>query len=119
MYIAKKDAFRPGEQIGALITGWRGYDDINRNAVGVRWRTDFDWNWWQDPSGKKRDAYKKQELDEYKRRVYTHHNEIDTSKVCTTEELATMFHLPGRVAATPSLARIPSKRAEPPSNLPT
>lgn len=118
-YIAKKDAFRPGEQIGALITGWRGYDDINRNAVGVRWRTDFDWNWWQDPSGKKRDHYKKQELDEYKRRVYTHHNEIDAPKVCTTEELATMFHLPGKVAATPSLARIPSKRAEPPANLPT
>ncbi len=119
MYIAKKESFKPGEQIGAIITGWRGYDDLNRNAIGIRWRTDFDWNWWQDPSGKKREHYKEQELDEYKRRVYTHHNESDTPKVCTTEELATMFHLPGKVATTPSLSRIPSKRAEPPSNLPT
>ncbi len=118
MYIAEKSAFKPGEQLGALITGWRGYDDVNRNSIGVRWRTDFDWNWWQDPSGKLREAYKEQELDEYKRRAYTHHNKIDTPKVMTTEELATMFHLPGKVATTPSLARIPSKRAEPPANLP-
>jgi hypothetical protein len=119
MYIAEADIYNPGERIGPLITGWRSYDDLNRNAIGVRWRTDFDWNWWQDPSGKKREAYKKQELDEYKRRYYTHQSKLDEPKVCTTEEIATMFHLPGRVASTPSLGRIPSKRAEAPSNLPT
>ncbi len=36
----------------------------------------------------------------------------------TVEELATIFHFPGKVATTPTLGRIPSKRAEPPSNLP-
>ena len=118
MYIAKKEVFNPGERVGAIITGWRGYDDLNRNAIGVRWRTDFDWNWWQDPTERKRFALKKEELHEYKRRAYTHHNPLDTPKVMTTEELATIFHLPGKVANTPTLARIPSKRAEPPANLP-
>ncbi|MCF7816055.1 MAG: hypothetical protein K9M10_01060 [Candidatus Pacebacteria bacterium] len=118
MYIAQKDAFAPGEKIGAIITGWRAYDDLNRNAIGVRWRTDFDWNWWQDPHGHHADMLKKQELDEYKRRVYTSQSSKDGEKVFTTEELATIFHFPGKVAFTPSLARIPSKRAEPPSNLP-
>ena len=118
MYIGKNEVFNPGERLGTLITGWRSYDDLNRNAIGVKWRTDFDWNWWQDPSGRKKEALKKQELDEYKRRTYTNHNKNDKTKVMTTEELATMFHIPGKVASTPTLARIPSKRAEPPSNLP-
>jgi hypothetical protein len=38
--------------------------------------------------------------------------------VMTTEELATLFHIPGQVATTPTLERIPSKRGEPPANLP-
>jgi hypothetical protein len=118
MYIAKNEAFNPGERIGALITGWRSYDDLNRNSIGPRWRTDFDWPWWQDPSGHKRVHLKEAELKEYKRRAYTSYNKIDGPKVMTVEELATIFHLPGKVAVTPTLARIPSKRAEAPSNLP-
>jgi hypothetical protein len=118
LYIGKKGSFFPGERIGAFITGWRSYDDQNRNSIGFRWRTDFDWNIWQDPSGAIRKAYKEQELDEYKRRAYTYHSHADTPKVMTVEELATIFHLPGRVAMTPSLGRIPSKRGEAPPNLP-
>jgi len=118
MYIAESDKYLVGERVPGMITAWRSYDDLNRNAIGVRWRTDVDWPWWQDRHGHHRAAYKKQELDEYKRRVYTHQNHSDDYKVMTTEELATIFHLPGKVAFTPSLARIPSKRAEPPANLP-
>jgi hypothetical protein len=102
-----------------MITAWRSFDDINRNMIAVRWRTDFDWNWWQDPSGKRKWHLKEHELEHYKRRYYESYNHYDGTKVMTTEELATIFHFPGKVAATPSLARIPSKRSEPPSNLPT
>jgi hypothetical protein len=119
MYIAKTEAFLPGERIGALITGWRSYDDLNRNTIGVRWRTDFDWNWWQDPKGRRKMAMKRRELNEYKSRDYYPYTKADTTNVFTTEELATIYHFPGKVATTPSLGRIPSKRAEPPSNLPT
>ncbi len=38
--------------------------------------------------------------------------------ILSTEELATLFHLPGRVAETPTFERIESKKAEAPGNLP-
>lgn len=118
MYIAKSEVFNPGEKIAVMLSGWKSYEDLNRNSIGPRWRTDFDWNWWQDPKGKRAKHLKKEELNEYKRRTYTHHNENDDTKVMTTEELATVFHIPGKVVTTPTLSRIPSKRSEPPSNLP-
>ena len=118
MYIAKSENFLPGERIGPLITCWRAFDDLNRNSIGFKWRTDFDWNWWQDPSGKKRRMYKKLEFEDYRKRVYNRRKPGDTPHVFTTEELATIFHLPGKVATTPTLARIPSTRGEAPANLP-
>lgn len=117
MYIAEKQAFN-GDRIGALSGCWRTFDDNNRNMIGVRWRTDTDWPWWQDRKKATTTAMKKQELNEYKRRAFTKQNAGDGAKVFTTEELATLFHLPGKVAFTPTLQRIPSKRAEAPGNLP-
>ena len=38
--------------------------------------------------------------------------------ILSTEELATIFHFPGNVSATPTLAKIASKKSEPPANLP-
>ncbi|MBI4114229.1 MAG: hypothetical protein HY445_00105 [Candidatus Niyogibacteria bacterium] len=38
--------------------------------------------------------------------------------ILTTEELATLFHFPGRTAETPTLERIESRKGEPPPNLP-
>ena len=118
MYIATPDKFRIGDRAPQMITAWRPYEDLNRNAISVRWRTDYDWNWWQDPSGHRRAHLKYAELDEYKRRAYDPKSHLDPWKIMTTEELATIFHIPGKVALTPSLARIPSKRTEAPSNLP-
>ena len=123
MYIATVDSFKISDQVPAMITMLKAFDDLNRNSIGVRWRTDVDWPWWQDPHGHHRSHMKKIELDEYKRRSYTNQNihgsnNGDKPKVMTTEELATIFHLPGKVALTPSLGRIPSKRAEAPPNLP-
>jgi len=57
---------------------------------------------------------KKDELKAYrKRQMYP-----ITPKIYSTEELATIYHLPGLVAMTPTLNRVTSTRAEAPSNLP-
>lgn len=118
IYAAKKEHAQIGERIGSLIQTWYQHNDMMLNEFGVRWRTDFDYNWWQDRSGRRRRSYKEQELEMYKMRAYENHSQFDKSFVMTTEEIATMWHLPGQVALTPTLGRIPSTRGEAPPNLP-
>jgi len=119
IYATENEKYNPGERIGAIITSFFNFNDFNRNQFGLRWRTDFDWNWWQDPTGRKRLNWKKAELSDYKKRRYVPRTGDDNGSILTTEELATLFHLPGQVAATPTLGRIPSTRGEAPPNLPT
>jgi hypothetical protein len=57
-------------------------------------------------------------LDSYKRRSYFFYPYKFTPLILTNEELATLYHFPGEVASTPGLPRIPSKRAQAPTNLP-
>lgn len=119
IYIAKDEGrAMTGERIGAIISMWRTYEDLNRNGIRIAWRTDFDWNWWQDPTGARRAEFKKMELGMYKNRSYLQHSSGDGGFILTTEELATLFHPIGQVALTPTLERIPSARSEAPANLP-
>ena len=118
MYIAEKGHFNPSRISGAIRT-FSQYDIIGRNQIGVRWRTDFDYKMISDPSGKRLDAMKRQELREYKMRKLFPKNAAGVPKIFTAEELATMFHLPGSVAITPTISRVQSVRSEAPANLPT
>jgi hypothetical protein len=55
----------------------------------------------------------------YRQRAWFHPPYTQKSMVMTTEELATLWHLPSAtVAATPTFGRIMSKKAQPPVNLP-
>ena len=121
MYITEVSKF-DGEKIGLLLKPFSQYDILGRNGLGVRWRTDFDYNWFSDWNGKKKIALKKKELDLYKKRSYDDgdkKNHVDAPKVMSVEELATIFHFPNKVVMTPGLPRIESTRREAPSNLPT
>jgi hypothetical protein len=120
MYITKTGNFN-GNIIAPTIRTFSQYDIIKRNAIGVRWRTDFDYNWFSDYSGIRKVALKKKELLDYKKRKYVTREEVshvDSPKIFTVEELATMFHIPGSSVVTPGLSRIPSTRKEAPPNLP-
>jgi hypothetical protein len=120
MYITEKGKFN-GDFISPMIRSFSAYDVIGRTGIGVRWRTDFDYNWLQDRSGKRKLGMKQRELDDHKMRVYNYDlkTKIDTMKVFSVEELATVFHVPGSSIMTPTLPRIMSTRKEAPSNLPT
>jgi hypothetical protein len=48
-------------------------------------------------------------------RAYFHHAIF----VLNVEEIATMWHFPGQIMRVPTLERIESKEASPPTNLPT
>lgn len=122
MYITlDKDKF-DGDMIGPILRGMSQWDMIGRNTIGLKWRTDFDWNFISDPTGKKKKNYKKRELDFYKGRNYLPGDAkkfSDAPKVMSVEELASMYHIPGKSVVTPSLTRVESIRRNAPANLPT
>lgn len=65
--------------------------------------------------------YAKYMLDAFRRRSFfyaPYRNWKSRPLILTAEELATMYHFPGRIVTTPTLERIPSKKVEPPANLP-
>ena len=119
-YIAEKDVFNPNN-IGGLLGSFRQFGSNTLNGFKPGWSTGYDYPW-QDFRGKKKLHNEKQILEAYKRRSFFNipfKNFHGQPFILTTEELATLWHFPSSlVAATPTLTRIPSKKAEAPSNLP-
>jgi hypothetical protein len=132
LYIAEKEAFNAGTRAPSLIGSLRQYASSDLNGFKPDKATKIDFPW-QDIWGTKIVKMKSKFLRGYKSRgffyggfdfkdiksYFTHPNK-DGGKpyILSTEELATIFHLPGRVSETPTFTRIESKKAEPPANLP-
>ncbi len=122
VYVAKKDVFR-SSMIAGINGSFRQYGSPNLNGfktVNAPKATKFKW---QDRGEVKLMAQKKKILGEYQHRSYFIPEYIPYGArlahfVMTTEELATVFHLPGNVSRTPTLSRVQAKKVEPPSNLP-
>lgn len=119
MYITLDSDKFDGEMIGPLLKSFSQYDILNRNGLGVRFKTEIDYAMIRDRSGGQQKEMKKAELAAYKRRAYGPAGPADAAKVMSVEELATIFHIPGSSVLTPGLSRIPSVRRNAPSNLPT
>jgi hypothetical protein len=120
LYIAEKDAFNP-IGITGLIGTFRQYssnDDVNGFKLG--WFTDFDYPW-QDFRRMRRTQDEREMLEAFKMRSFFQppfKNFHQSPIILNTEELATIYHFPCSVAATPTFERIPSKRGQAPANLP-
>lgn len=132
LYIGEKGHFS-GNTITSFTTMWRQYATEDMNSFKMYDLTKTSDKPWKDPTGLWLPKLKKIYLEDYKDREffynpfrfdkikrYFSHPESRGNKgfVLSTEELATIFHLPGRVAETPTVGRIESKKAEPPANLP-
>lgn len=122
VYIAKKDVFR-SSMIAGINGSFRQYGSPNLNGfktVNAPKATKYKW---QDKGEVKLMAQKKKIVGEYQHRSYFIPEYVPYGArlshfVMTTEELATIFHLPGNVSKTPTLSRVQAKKVEPPSNLP-
>jgi len=132
MYIADEGSF-DANRIQGMLGMFRQYTANDYNGfkpTGVTGGHDFPW---QDLTGKKTLKQKDDMLADYKARgffyggfdftdiktYFTHPNEaVGKQFILSSEELATLYHLPGRVAETPSFERIESKKGEAPGNLP-
>lgn len=91
--------------------------DDRLNSLKPSLMTGFDY-FWEDPFSWRSNRLKKKHFKYYCQRAYFYPPASKKPMLLTTEEIATIFHFPGSVATTPTLQRIPSKRGEPPVNLP-
>ncbi|MFH1473020.1 MAG: hypothetical protein ABIF06_01220 [bacterium] len=119
-YFANIDIFNPTNN-GGLLGSFRQFSSQTLNGFKPGWDAEYTYPW-QDFRGAKKMRNQRRLLEAYKRRSFFNppfKNFHGQSFILTTEELATIFHFPSHeVASTPTLTRIPSKKAEAPSNLP-
>lgn len=119
IYIAEKAQF-DGTNIAGLLTIWQPFGSPGYNSIGPdgsRWQPIFDYPW-QDFNGIRENKKKLQIIDAYRRRSWFHPPYEFPNFMMTSEELATLFHLPGSVAKTQTIQRISSTRGQAPTNLP-
>jgi len=116
LYLAKKDSFDP-YRIAAMLGAFKQYNSGYLNGFKPDKTTGFDYPW-QDPTGRRARVLKQEMFDAYIRRSYFYQPYENKPFVLNSEELATIFHIPGAVSETPQLKRIESTKAQPPSNLP-
>lgn len=120
LYIAKKDIFNAPFGIGGIIANMKQFNHEHLNGFktnGDKWHPSIG-DPWTDFRNWRRNKYGKLALMAYKRRSYFYPPFISKHLTMNTEELATIYHLPGSVAQTPNLDRIPSKKSQAPQNLP-
>lgn len=116
IYLGKGSAYN-GTNIPRMFSSIKQFGSLNLNGLKPTWFTSFDYPW-EDWQGL-RVAYRKRKMfAAFRKRGYFFPPYQRPPLVMNTEELATIFHLPGSVAETPTLPRIESARAEPPTNLP-
>lgn len=121
IYLAK-----PGLFDGLNITGLTGifkqFSSQGWNSiVPTGWMADFDDYPWEVGVDKLKDEYREGLVQAYRRRQFFFEpaNATDHTMVMSTEELATIYHVPSRAVTTPGLPRIESATSEAPFNLPT
>jgi len=119
VYIAEHEHF-VGTNIPGLIGVWQPFGSPGYNSIvlnGSRWQPIFTYPW-QDFNGIRENKKKVQIVDAYRRRSWFHAPYRFPHFYLTSEELATIWHIPGSVAKTPTLQRISSARGQAPANLP-
>ncbi len=119
-YIAEKDVLNKNN-IGGLLGSFKQFGSNNLNGFKPSFNASYDYPW-QDFKGIRKRKNEINLLEAYKRRSFFNSpfkHFHGKPFILTSEELATIWHFPSStVAATPTLARLPSKKGEAPSNLP-
>jgi hypothetical protein len=118
VYIAKPENFDP-IVISGLIgifkqfssEGWNGFKPSG-------WMTYFDDYPWEINIEGMKNAFRAGLINAYRRRQFFHEPVSVDTMVMSTEEIATIYHIPSQAVESPSLSRIQSATGEAPPNLP-
>ncbi len=121
LYIAKKDKENPG--VKGYFKGpiFKPFASLFHNSIKKNDDTGFDWIW-EDFTGKKDLEKRKSFYADYVNREgfyrpLWNRNPVNPI-ILTSEELATLFHLPGSVSETNTFKRIDATKSQPPQDLP-
>lgn len=124
IYIAKKESFH-GPLIPHLIALFKPFTTAGWNGIDSKgWLKSFNEFPWEFGLSKKLDHYRHEIVEAYRRRQFFYHPYFEggispnAAMVMSTEELATIFHVPSHSVETPGLARVQSATGEAPAGLP-
>lgn len=120
MYVADNEHKK--SRLAGMATAFRSFEHGSAGRGLNGFKPVFDigpFNWpWEDFMGIRKRGLKKRFYNGYVSRQYFYAPNAQEYIFLNTEELASIWHLPGKVAHTPTLARMPSRRSEAPANLP-
>jgi hypothetical protein len=120
IYSGTNEAFN-GIMIPAQLNLFKSFNNETSNSLSIQSTFGGSFNDfpWEDPGGHHREHLKHEIVDVYRRRIYYADPYIGAWNILSTEELATLFHVPSSAVTTPNLPRIQSTTAGAPSNLPS
>ncbi len=118
LYLAEHERY-DGTNVSGMMGMWQPFSSPGYNTLrpAGRGQNSLDYPW-QDYNDMRQNRMKIKAIDAYRLRSWFHAPYRFRSFVITSTELATLFHLPGTVAKTPTMQRIDSTRASAPANLP-
>jgi hypothetical protein len=119
IYLGRDDAFQ-GIMIPYQLNMFKPFNSQTANALGVLgvWTAAFnDWPG-EDPGGHHKHHLNHEAIQMYRRRAYFYDPYKGPWMVMSTEELATLFHVPSAAVTSPNLPRIQSATSSAPANLP-
>lgn len=119
IYCAPEDAAHRAMG-GILANIFKPFNSEQFNSLmpNGRWSDHFNEYPWEDKHGHHYAQAMRDALHVYRTRAFFHPFYIGPYSVLSTEELATIYHVPSSSVTTPSLPRIQSTTSEAPSNLP-
>jgi hypothetical protein len=119
IYLAKVDKYQ-GSMIGSLLNIFKPFGSESTNSIGPAslWSAAFSDNPWEDRNGHLHHHVNHEVTRLYRQRAYYHLPYKGPWMVLSTEELATIYHIPTSGVSTPNLQRIQSTTSGAPANLP-
>ncbi|MFT7327892.1 MAG: hypothetical protein ACI870_000063 [Crocinitomicaceae bacterium] len=127
LYMARKENENKG--VKGFFKGpiFKAFNSNYLNAFRKNEDTTYDWIW-QDLTGSRYPILQRRFFNDYVERAGLNEGFLryvnflwykrNKPMVLTSEELATLFHIPGRVSETTAVERIEATKSEPPTNLP-
>jgi hypothetical protein len=120
VYLGTDESFQ-GIMIPSQLNMFKPFNSQTANSLGVIgvWTAAFnDWPG-EDTSGHHKHQLNHEAIQMYRRRSYFYDPYEGPWLVMSTEELATLYHIPSAAITTPNLPRIQSATSSAPSNLPS